>query len=264
MPTTALNALRQYFSRSTRRYHEHARLQRRIAAELAEWLPRSDEPLSILELGCGSGFLTRQIVERFPQAAIDAIDISAEMIELARQRLPAANVRWQVADMNRWESPLRYDLIASSTALHWGDPLQDLVMQVRRQLRPGGRLAAAVMSAGTLTELHELRRQIAPHKKPLRQLPREADLLDWVDGAGLTLVKATTETTRQVYTSALELVRSLRQTGFTGGPFSQGSGGGLVRSELEALIELYQQRYGDPSGKVFATYRVTFVEAQKK
>ena len=262
MPPEDSRSLSQYFSRSASQYHRRAELQREIAEALAERYVDSIEPPSILELGCGTGFLTRQLVDRFPTAAIDAIDISDEMIRLAQHEVPTPRVRWHVADMNEFQSDQTYDLIASSTALHWGDPLDALIRRVSEQLSPGGVLVVAVMSAGTLSELHQLRQEVAPRKTPSRQLPSAEELADYVADARMTIHSLTTESYQLTYSSSQEFFGSLRQTGFTGGPFSHSRADVLVRSELKALLNRYQQRYASASGGVYATFQVTFMVAE--
>ena len=268
MPTTSpvqtdpLHSICQYFSRAARRYHRHAALQRQIADELAERHLHSVGCESVLELGCGTGFLTRHLAERFPDATIDAVDISADMIDLARHMLPATNIRWQVADMNQLPKQRKYDLVASSTSLHWGEPLEQLVRQVGRWLRPVGKLAAAVMSADTLAELHAIRREVAPHKTPPRRLPTADELADYLTAAGLSVCEISSQTYRQSFPSSLDLLRHLQLTGFTGGPFSHRESETLVRSELAALADRYAKQHAGADGQVDATFQATYVLAE--
>lgn len=97
----------------------------------------------ILDAGCGSGPLFVALRDR--GAVVTGFDKSAEMLELARQRLgDGADLR--VADLGR---PLpfsdgAFDDVIASLVLHyledWAAPLAEL----RRVLRPGGRLIASV------------------------------------------------------------------------------------------------------------------------
>lgn len=261
MPPDDPHSIQRYFSRSAQRYHQHATLQRQIAAHLADHFLGTQQPDSILELGCGTGFLTQKLCDRFPQAAIDAIDISPEMIQLAQETLPDAPVRWQVADMNLWHRPQPYGLIASSTALHWANPLGTLVQNIRQQLAPGGNLVAAVMADGTLTELHQLRKELTPDRAAARQLPSEPQLQAALADAQLEICQWEQKTYRQTFTSAQDLFRTLRRSGFTGGPFASPTDRRLVRSELEQLIQLYQQRHEDSQGNVQATFQVIYLRA---
>jgi malonyl-CoA O-methyltransferase len=254
--------LSHYFSRSASLYHQHANFQRKIAGELAKRFLDALQPQSILELGCGTGFLTRLLIDRFPNSEIDAIDISGEMIRLARRDLPSPQVRWQVSDMNQFQSDRTYELIASSTALHWGNPLDALIARVVDHLRPGGVLVAAVMSKGTLAELHQLRQEVAPRKTPLRELPSKERLSETLADAKFTIRAFTTETHQLAFSSVRDFFQSLRQSCFTGGPFSRSGDNVLIRSELNRLLRLYQERFANANGGVYATYQVTYLVAE--
>jgi|GEM_PF-2929149 len=105
---------------------------------------------AVLELGCGTGALSRRIARAAPHADILATDKSQGMLEVARllcaQENPGA-VRfaaWDVLDEGAFpERDARYDLIVSSVMiLYLGEPeAEDLVRRLARRLRPGGVLA---------------------------------------------------------------------------------------------------------------------------
>ncbi len=256
-------SIQRYFTRGARLYHQQATFQRQIAAHLAACYLDGGQPASILELGCGTGFLTRELGDRFPGATIDAIDLSPEMIQVARETMPGIPVRWQVADMNQWRAPGPYQLVASSTALHWADPLGVLVRRIRRQLVEGGQLVAAVMASGTLAELHRCRAEVAPYKEPMRQLPSEPQLRATLVEARLKICQWEQVTCRRTFSSARDMFSTLRHSGFTGGPFAPPPGRQLNRSELERLGRIYQQRCGDSHGNVHATFRVIYLRARR-
>ncbi|MGZ4399040.1 MAG: methyltransferase domain-containing protein, partial [Gaiellaceae bacterium] len=92
-------AVRRRFEHAAAAYDEHSRLQRRMAAELAGMV--EVEPVEVLEVGCGTGRLTQCLRERFPGAAIVAVDFAAAMLERARRRVPDA--RFLLADIEELE-----------------------------------------------------------------------------------------------------------------------------------------------------------------
>jgi tRNA (cmo5U34)-methyltransferase len=114
--------------------------------ELQEETARATEGLDvmrILELGVGTGETARRVLERHPNAELTAIDSSAAMLEEARERLTAADLR-----VARLEDPLPegpFDLVASTLAVHHLDPAgkADLFRRVAGVLRPGGRFVLA-------------------------------------------------------------------------------------------------------------------------
>ena len=93
----------------------------------------------ILDAGCGSGSLSAALRDR--GAVVTGIDSSAGMLELARRRL-GAGAALQVADLGR---PLpfpdgAFDDVVASLVLHYLEDWGPTLAEMRRVLRPGGRL----------------------------------------------------------------------------------------------------------------------------
>ena len=92
----------------------------------------------VLEIGCGTGQLTRQLAGR--AFSLTAIDISAAMAAAARRNVTDPTARFQVCSFEDFAGSGPFDLIASATAFHWIDPTVGLP-KAARLLRPGGWLA---------------------------------------------------------------------------------------------------------------------------
>jgi ubiquinone/menaquinone biosynthesis C-methylase UbiE len=93
---------------------------------------------AVLDLGCGSGDLCRHAVERGASSAI-GVDISQEMVNLARKRTTNPKVTYITADILDFEYGDRsFDLIVSSLTLHYVERYDMVLGQVRHFLRPGG------------------------------------------------------------------------------------------------------------------------------
>ncbi len=113
---------------------------------------------SILEIGCGTGFLTELLGRRFPRALIYAVDIARPMIDLAIERIGEyGRIRWHVADARQFRPDRDFPLIISSSALHWMTPVSETVKRLGDMLETGGNLVSALMVKGTLEELHAAR-----------------------------------------------------------------------------------------------------------
>ena len=84
-----------------------------------EYLPQDISPITVLELGCGTGNLTSMIAERFPKAQIKAVDISAENIRLCKERKISSRVEYIKSDFRSLDI-LResVSLIISSISIH--------------------------------------------------------------------------------------------------------------------------------------------------
>lgn len=97
----------------------------------------------ILDAGCGSGLLFTALRDR--GAMVSGFDSSAGMLELARRRL-GDGADLQVTDLG---SPLPYpddtfDDVAASLVLHYLEDWGPALAELRRILKPGGRLIASV------------------------------------------------------------------------------------------------------------------------
>ena len=93
---------------------------------------------AVLEIGCGTGQLTRQLAGR--AFRLTAIDIGAAMVRAARHNVTDPDARFQACSFEDFEAGGSFDLIVSATAFHWIDPGVGLA-KAARLLRPGGWLA---------------------------------------------------------------------------------------------------------------------------
>jgi len=106
----------------------------------------------LLDVGAGSGDQTVLAAQRVgPQGAVLAIDLSASMLDLARQEVRAAglqNVEARVMDAQRLElEPGSFDAAIARFSLQFVPDVPRALTEVRRVLKAGGRLAAVVFSS---------------------------------------------------------------------------------------------------------------------
>jgi len=127
---------------------------------------RGDE--TVLDAGCGSGRLTKQLIERVPRGKVIAVDVSDSMVAAARERLgPDADVRRM--DLLELEVGEPVDAIFSTATFHWiadhdalfrrlhrvlSDDLEShRPLPGRRASRKAGRLVAQCGGEGNITTL---------------------------------------------------------------------------------------------------------------
>ncbi|HET8911961.1 MAG TPA: class I SAM-dependent methyltransferase [Ktedonobacteraceae bacterium] len=106
-----------------------------ILAELVQ-----AEPRRVLDVGCGSGFLSRQLIEHVEQ--VDAVDFSEEMLKQAR-RLPNGDnpgIHWLLGSVEEISLNPPYGLVTAGESLHWMD-WNVVLPRFRELLVPGGYLA---------------------------------------------------------------------------------------------------------------------------
>jgi len=139
-----------------RRYDEAADVQRAVATALAGQIAEAAVPPfeSILELGCGTGFLTKAMMRSLPVAPRRWIisDVAPAMVERARAGGPR-DADYHVLDGEAIDSTLgRFDLICASLAFQWFADLPRAAAAMQARLNPGGLLAFAMMAQGSFDE----------------------------------------------------------------------------------------------------------------
>jgi malonyl-CoA O-methyltransferase len=158
------HAVRDSFARAAATYDDAAVLQREVADRLLERLDYIKmRPLRILDLGCGTGYLTRLLSQRYPSAQIIGLDLALPMLRAAqrhtRVRLPfglgrrLSRCRYANADAEALPlSDTSFDLVVSNLTLQWCDP-DRVFRECRRVLRPAGLFLFTTFGPDTLKEL---------------------------------------------------------------------------------------------------------------
>jgi ubiquinone/menaquinone biosynthesis C-methylase UbiE len=121
---------------------EYDRVRPGYPAELVEaaWSIASlGRGSKVVEVGCGTGKLTRLLAER--GLRVEAVDPGPELIEIARRHVGRSSVRFHVARFEDVALPAgAFEAVFSATAFHWVDPAIGW-SKAARLLRPGGVLA---------------------------------------------------------------------------------------------------------------------------
>src|SRR5918994_6898296 len=110
---------------------------------------RGDE--TVLDAGCGTGNVTRLLVERLPRGRVIAVDAAPSMVEQARELLPPA-VDVRRADLLELALDEPVDAILSTATFHWVPDHDRLVANLYAALKPGGRLVAQCGGHGNVAE----------------------------------------------------------------------------------------------------------------
>jgi ubiquinone/menaquinone biosynthesis C-methylase UbiE len=117
------------------------KLYRRVIGDIAPVLSEG----KVLDAGTGPGTLAREIALRQPQLQVYGIDLSEDMIRLAREHAKREQleerVHFAIGDVAHLPYPDHYfDLIVSTISMHHWYELEQPLRDLYRVLRPGGRL----------------------------------------------------------------------------------------------------------------------------
>ncbi len=137
-------------------YHRVSEPQRAWGEKvLARLALRGDE--TVLDAGCGTGRLTRELAERLPRGHVVALDASPAMLEVARRELESfgERVSFVRAELGRDPLPAGMDLVFSTATFHWVRDHDALFFGIAQALRPGGRLVAQAGGHGNLRRAYQ-------------------------------------------------------------------------------------------------------------
>lgn len=143
------------FGEAADSYDQHAEVQRHAADQLLAQLSQAlaeQPPLRALEFGCGTGYLSQRLTQRWPACDWLISDISADMVAHCRQRLGDSSMRFSVLDAEHAALDERFDLITSSLAFQWMEQPRETLARLFAQLNPGGQLRIATLGADSFAE----------------------------------------------------------------------------------------------------------------
>ena len=124
----------------------------RWGVEVVGWLDLDGDE-RVLDAGCGTGQVTRELLRRLPNGSVVALDGSPSMIEQARSRLTDDRVEFLVHDLLDPIPVPPVDAILSTATFHWVTDHDRLFGNLAGVLRHGGRLAAQCGGAGNTERL---------------------------------------------------------------------------------------------------------------
>jgi malonyl-CoA O-methyltransferase len=228
-------------------YDAAADVQWLVANRLAERIEAVRLPKAprILEVGCGTGFLSIRLAEAFPSAELVLTDIAPSMLERCRARV-GDWPRYVVVDGERPRGlDGEFDLIAASLAFQWFVDLRGGLQRLSALLAPGGRMMFTTLGRKTFGEWR------AAHSRlglacGTPEYP-SADDFPWPAGFDHSLDE---ELVEQPYADGHDFVRTLKALGASEPvpgyrPLSPGAFRRLLASLEEGFSATYHVLYGE-------------------
>ncbi len=159
------------FDKAQPTYDSVATIQQQVAIDLVQRLP-SLTLKSILDLGCGTGFITDNLLRQYPNAHYHLLDLSEQMISGCQHKYQdQQGMTFTTANMDHYAYP-KTDLIISNLAVQWSQDLRSLLQTLLNQ---SSYVAFTTLMQGTFQEWEDLLR-INGISSPLLPLPSAQDL----------------------------------------------------------------------------------------
>lgn len=158
------NTIQKNFSKHAQSYEEYALLQRGSSMRLLTFFQESNRALvdgPILEIGCGTGFVSELLLSTFPQKALICSDLTPSMLQTCQDSLVrhphfSEQVSFQVLDGEKALPANTYSVIASGYTFHWFSRFEKGIRNLLQALLPGGVLLFSVPMEGCFPEWKEL------------------------------------------------------------------------------------------------------------
>jgi len=248
--------IRLRFEQAAATYEQHATVQHRVAEHLLGMLMQAApglRPDQALEIGCCTGLLTQRIFECFPALShLTISDLVAAFEECVCRKIgpKAEKITFVAGDIESVRLPGCYDLVISSSTLHWVHDLPALCTKLHRQMHPDGIFALSLYGKENLREIREV--------SGVGLVYRNLDQLLTVMSERFEILAA--EEAQEVlwYADPLAVLKHLRATGVN----SIGQQA-WTRGQVSEFIEQYQILFGGEQG-VRLTYHPMFVVARPR
>ena len=248
--------IRLRFEQAAATYEQHATVQHRVAEHLLAMLAATApgiQPEEALEIGCCTGLLTQRIFECFPSLKhLTISDLVAAFEECVCRKIgaQAEKMTFVAGDIESVRLPGCYDLILSSSTLHWVHDLPALCTKLHQHLAAHSIFALSLYGKDNLQEIREV--------TGVGLVYRNLDQLLNVMSERFEILAA--EERREVlwYADPLAVLKHLRATGVN----SIGQQAWTRRQVVE-FIQYYQDLFGGEQG-VQLTYHPMFVVARPR
>ena len=234
--------VKKNFSRYADLYDQYADIQRLSADELIKKTPAGGIR-DIIDIGCGTGNYTNLLRCKFKDAGIRALDISDDMIRVARKKYAAQAIEFVVADAEHIDLGGSYDLITSNATFQWFGDLGLSISKYRDALRPQGVIVFSTFGPSTFWELgRSLKEVLGPLVKISSCDFLTKETLTSMMDIHFRDVSIEESMVKKVYGSLEELLKHIKYTGTRGSGISGASG--LDRATLCRIEEAYVSNFG--------------------
>lgn len=242
------------FRRSVESYEENAAVQKRIAGRLFQLVEKYAENtlFRMLEVGCGTGLLTRKLKERQGNHVLIINDLVEEMCRKTSAACGIEHNSCLVGDIESVALPGTFNAIVSSSTFQWLNSPEIVFKKFARHLAKEGILAFSTFGKDNLYELKTITHQglVYPDRFELSAfLAKDFEIL------------YTEETKHTLYFSdPLEIIRHMKRTGVN----AVGRADTWTKGRLERFCAEYRLLFSTPRGYPLTYHPLYFVCRKKK
>ncbi len=248
------NLLKQRFCSASSTYNKHAVIQSKMAVELVEIanciLPLKSK--NILELGCGTGLLTTEILKIFSPANYyinDIVPDIQEYITPITTHYKNTDFNYIFGDIEYLNFPDNQNIIWSGATIQWVQDLETFFMKMNRLLTNNGYLALSTFGPDNYKEIKSITTQGIEYLS-MPELLKKA--MPWFE-----VIKAKETTEELLFNSPVEVLKHMRLTGVNA--ISESS---WTKRDLNKFCKSYENFM--QNNKYILTYNPYYIVLKKK
>src|SRR3989339_414229 len=255
-----LNKVSRVFSNIASKYDELTSFHRNVGENLISKIENLDEPAAILDIGMGTGYLMRRLIDNYSGSKVVGVDFAEGMLRFSKSK----NDRLLIACADASRLPFSrnsFDIIISNLAYQWVEDLYSAFMECRRCLKEDGRFCFSMFGKNTFKELFlalddSFKKLEGRDCFPIEKLADMGYVDSSLAAAGFDIRNVYSENIKVRFASMYDLIRWIKNIGAN----SLKKDVFVGRKLLSKANEFYSTNYSEEGG-VFATLEVIYVEA---
>lgn len=268
--------VKSHFSKNASSYNQYAHVQKKMKDILIKFILQNNKDVSeiknILEIGCGTGYLTSALAEIFPSAHITAVDIAPGMISEVKSKFISNSINFICADIEEIELNDAYDIIISNATFQWFNHMSITLKKLYTALNANGMLCFSTFGKYTFCELDEcfnktrqalsIKESIHPGQffyglNDLTTLCKNS--IDSTTNNDETLVESKEIFEYEYFNNCMDFFYSIKKTGANS---SNKSNRVTSPTFMKKVIDLYTENFKE-NNKVKVTYHCLFYKIIK-
>lgn len=254
------NPIATRFGQAAAHYQRYATLQQDCAARLQQIILNHRDLIpagTVLEIGCGTGFITEKLLSCFASRSIEVTDLSTEMLQFCQTHLSAnalinPSITFYVLDAETLPYTNRYAAIIGGFVVQWFQDIQLTITRLINQLHPGGILFLSFPTIHSFPEWRQACQQLDLFFTA-NPLP-DAELLLFTLPANTQILQAETLELATVHDSVAAFFHDLKAIG---------AGTAQKQLSIQQIKQLMQYWTSQTSGKIQVHYQIAFWTIQR-
>ncbi|MCX7107176.1 MAG: malonyl-ACP O-methyltransferase BioC [Methylococcales bacterium] len=206
--------IQRSFANASLTYDGVATLQRTVGEALLLLLDANKITGTVLDLGCGTGFLTGELIKQSSYKTLLALDIALPMLQATQDKLTnETNINYICADAEHLPFAAQsIDSVFSNLALQWCSHLECVFTDIKRTLKPEGQLVFSTFGSQTLQELKKAWSTVDSYHH-VNAFYNQAQINQHLKQAGFTNIKIKSTVFTSRYDSVWTLMKELKHLG---------------------------------------------------